>query len=206
VAIQDDGALHLALLGDSIAYGQGASRPEDRLGARLVRAIEAHGLAVECHVVASPGARSADLAGQLDTLVEDPPAVAVVVIGANDLLQRVPAKQAAAHLDTALARLRSWGCEVVVAVAPDLSTVPALPAKLRGAAREASLRLRHAQASVVRRRGARLADADQRVSALFAGDQSLFCSDLFHPSSKGYAVISAALLPVVLDAVEAAAA
>ena len=49
--------MRLALIGDSIAWGMGASREEDRLAPRLARALEAHGVPVETRVYAVPGAR-----------------------------------------------------------------------------------------------------------------------------------------------------
>ncbi|HYF74343.1 MAG TPA: SGNH/GDSL hydrolase family protein [Nocardioides sp.] len=195
--------LRLAVLGDSIAFGQGATRPEDRLSSRLVRGLQDAAWTVRSRVVAVPGARSAGLAAQVDLVEEDAPDVAVVVIGANDLTHFTPVDRAAAALEDALRRLRSLGTEVVVAPAPDMSAVPLVPVQLRPVVREVSLRLRAAQAAAIRRHGAWLADPAHTTSAAFEADASLFSADHFHPSSEGYAVIAAALLPVVLDAAEA---
>ena len=57
--------LTFAVLGDSIAYGQGASRPADTVGERLAAELIASGTAVRLRVFAVPGARSQALGGQV---------------------------------------------------------------------------------------------------------------------------------------------
>jgi hypothetical protein len=54
--------------------------------------------------------------------------------------------------------------------------------------------------------GGHLADPDERAGRAFAVDPSLFSADRFHPSSAGYAVIAASVLPAVLAAARAATA
>ena len=198
--------LRLAILGDSIAFGQGASRPEDRLADRLRSRLAEHGVDVGLDVVAVSGARSADLQGQLHRLADRPPDVALIVIGANDLTHQVPPDAAAEALGAAVAALRDVGAEVVVAPAPDLSAVPHVPPAMRPMARAASDRLRRLQLAAVRPHGAWIADAGADTSSSFAEDLSLFSTDRFHPSSAGYAVIAAVLLPTLLEAVAAAGA
>ncbi|WP_435742346.1 SGNH/GDSL hydrolase family protein [Nocardioides sp. SYSU DS0663] len=192
--------ISLVVLGDSIAWGQGASRPADRLAPRLVVGLAEHGVEARAEVLAVPGARSADLRPQVDRALTLRPDLAVVVIGANDVTHQVPPEQAAADLADAVRRLRSAGAEVVVAAAPDLSAVPHVPPALRGPVRAASDRLRRLQEEMVRAHGGRVADPEHRGSDAFGRDPSLFSADRFHPSSAGYAVIAAALLPEVVSA------
>jgi lysophospholipase L1-like esterase len=201
--------LRLDLLGDSIAYGVGASRPGDRLAALLTQGLADQGFDVVMHVLAVSGARSAALARQVDLALthtggDDPPErVAVIVVGANDLTHMVPASEAAADLGRAVRRLRAVDAEVVVAPAPDLSVVPHVPPALRPVVRAGSLALRAAQIRVVRAAGGRVADQDGATTRAFEDDPALFSGDRFHPSSAGYRVIAESLLPVVLDAAEA---
>lgn len=192
--------LRLALLGDSIAWGQGAARPEDRLAERLRRGLADSGVPAEAVVRAVPGARSEHLGEQVERTLVDPPDVAVVVVGANDLTHRTPVTAAGASLGTALRRLRDGGVEVALAPAPDLSAVPHVPPALRAAVRVASEELRARQVDVARRLGVHVADGDGATSRAFASDPTLFSADRFHPSSAGYAVIAAAVLPHVLAA------
>jgi lysophospholipase L1-like esterase len=186
--------LRLALLGDSIAFGQGASRIEDRPAARLARALAAQGIAVTSSVFAVPGARTAGLRVQVDRAVAWHPDLAVVVIGANDLTNRVPAHRAARDLGEAVRLLRRAGAEVVVAPAPDLSIVPHVPPAARALVRAGSHRLRAAQVEAVLGAGGRVADRDGRTATAFADDSG----DGFHPSAAGYEVIASALLSELL--------
>jgi lysophospholipase L1-like esterase len=57
--------LTLAVLGDSIAYGQGASDPADTVGARLAASLTAAGTPTQARVFAVPGADSQGLAEQV---------------------------------------------------------------------------------------------------------------------------------------------
>src|SRR3954451_15042574 len=102
------------MLGDSIAYGQGASRPADTIGARLVADLAAAGIVAELQVLARPRARSADLAGQVDRALAGGADIAVIIVGANDLTGFVPPRVAADQLAAALARLRAAGTRTVV--------------------------------------------------------------------------------------------
>ena len=130
----------LAVLGDSIAYGIGADRPTDTLAERFRTALGSRGVVVETRVFAVPGARSAGLAGQVRRAVSWRLDLAVVVIGANDLTHFVPHEQASAHLGQAVRGLVANGAEVVVAPAPDLSTVPHVPVAVRALVQAGSLR------------------------------------------------------------------
>ena len=193
--------LRLALLGDSIAAGVGATRRADTLAARLLAALSEQGVAAEARVEAVPGARSSDLAAQVRRVQAWRPDVALVLVGANDLGAVVPARRAAAELRETVRELVAGGTEVVLAPAPDLSVVPSVPASYRGLLRAASLALRAEQVRVTLEEGGRVADAEGTASAAFAQDLALFSADRFHPSSAGYAVIARAIAPAVLAAV-----
>jgi lysophospholipase L1-like esterase len=202
--IEDGVTLAFAVLGDSIAYGQGAARAADTIGARLSADLAEAGIATEVRVFAVPGARSQGLAGQVQRAVAWPPGLALIVIGANDLTHFVPPALAAEQLGSAVRELRAAGAEVVVAPAPDLSVVPWVPPQMRPVVRAASATLRQAQTQAVRAAGGHVADLDLTSAAGFAADPSLFSADRFHPSSAGYALIAAALAPAVRAAATAA--
>lgn len=192
--------LRLAMLGDSIAAGQGAARPHDNIGRRLARGLRRDGFEARPRIFARSGSRSSGLEQQVDVALEWEPHLAVVVVGANDVTNRTPPREAAADLAAAVRRLRDCGAEVVVAPAPDLSVVPQVPGFLRGPVRAASARLRRAQVEAAAAAGARIADGDGATSGSFGSDPALFSADRFHPSSAGYALIAGELLPHVLAA------
>jgi lysophospholipase L1-like esterase len=192
--------IRVAVFGDSIAAGQGAARTVDSLASRLVAGLGEHGMLASPRVFAASGATSHALADQVERALPWRPDVAVIVIGANDLTQQRPPTRAAGELRDAVRRLRSAGVEVVVAPAPDLSTVPGVPPALRPVVRAASTFLRDRQISATIAEGGRIADRDGGTARSFASDASLFSADQFHPSSAGYAVIVEALLPEVVAA------
>jgi lysophospholipase L1-like esterase len=195
--------LRLAVLGDSIAAGQGASRPEDALAERLLRGLREAGVDATGRVFAVGGARSSGLREQVRRALPWEPQVAVVVVGANDVTHQTPPDVAAGALAEAVRALRDAGSDVVVAPAPDLSAVPHVPAAMRPVVRAASLRVRGAQVAAALAEGARIADGDASTSGAFGADAALFSADRFHPSSAGYAVIAGGLLPHVLEAARA---
>jgi lysophospholipase L1-like esterase len=192
--------LRVVVLGDSIAFGTGAVRTQDTLGARLAAALTEDDFDVDLHVLAVPGAASAQLPAQVvraEPLAAD---LAIVVIGANDLARFVPADQAAAHLGAAVASLRAAGTDVVVVPAPDMSSVPFVPPAFRAAVRAACALLQERQAAVAEAAGASVAHIAEEVGLAFGADPSMFSADRFHPSSAGYAQIAAALTPYVQSA------
>jgi lysophospholipase L1-like esterase len=196
----DKMTLSLAILGDSIAYGQGASHLSDTIGARLVDELAAAGNPSDLRVFAVPGARSDALVTQVSQAIGWGADLAVIIIGANDLTHLVPPEQAAAALSRAVRRLRTAGAEVVVAPTPDLSAVPWVPARLRALVQVRSAQLRLSQTQAALSEGARIATVDGTTSAAFGTDLALFSVDRFHPSSAGYALISRMLTPAVLAA------
>lgn len=196
--------VRFAILGDSIAYGQGASRPADAVGARLSRDLTTSGIPNEPRIFAVPGATSADLAAQADRALAWSPQLALIIIGANDLTRFVPPELAAAQLADTVRRLRDASAEVVVAPAPDLSVVPWVPVPMRAVVRAGSELLHDMQSRVAESAGARVADMGMTSAAGFALDHALFSADRFHPSSAGYAVIASALTPAVRAAAQVA--
>ncbi|MGY1604982.1 GDSL-type esterase/lipase family protein [Geodermatophilus sp. SYSU D00815] len=195
--------LRLAVLGDSIGYGQGARHPGDRLGPRLAAALTAEGFAVDLHVLAVPRSVSADLAAQVRRATPLGIDLAVVVIGANDLARFVPPADAARSLAAAVAGLRAAGSDVVVVPAPDMSIVPFVPPAFRPVVQAACSLLQRQQEEVARAAGVAFADIGPQVAGAFSADPALFSADRFHPSSAGYALIARALAPHVVAAARA---
>jgi lysophospholipase L1-like esterase len=196
--------LKFAILGDSIAYGQGASAQADTIAARLSADLTGHGLPNQARVFAVSGSCTSDLRAQVERALLWQPGLALIIIGANDLTRFVPPQQAAAQLGDAVRALRAVPAEVVVAPAPDLSVVPWVPIQMRAAVQAGSRVLHDAQTRSARLAGARVADFGMTAASGFARDPALFSADRFHPSSAGYAVIAAALAPTLRQAAQAA--
>lgn len=196
-------ALRFLVLGDSLAHGTGAARAEDTPGRRLAADLTDAGFDVELHVLAVPGAVSADLPRQVRQAAPLRADLALVVVGANDLARFVPPEQAVAPLAGALRDLRAAGTDVVLVTAPDMSMVPFVPPALRPAVSAACGLLQQRQVAVATAAGATVASVAAEIAVAFRADPALFSADRFHPSSAGYARIAAALRPTVLAAARA---
>ena len=147
--------------------------------------------------VAVVGSESADLDEQIARLAE-PPDIAVIVIGANDVTHRIKPKDAVRHLAAAVQDLRAMGAEVVVGTCPDLGTIRPIGQPLRTLVRRMSRNLAAAQTIAVVEAGGRTVSLGDMLGPLFASRDDLFSDDKFHPSAEGYAEAADALLPSVL--------
>jgi lysophospholipase L1-like esterase len=190
-------AIRMALLGDSSAAGYGVERVQDTPGAQL-----ASGLAVQAdrrvhlRAVAVVGAKSSDLADQIDRVLPTRPDVAVVLIGANDVTHSVTPSQSVRHLAEGVRRLREAGVAVLVGTCPDLGTVRPIPPPLKQVARHWSRRLAAAQSISVVEAGGRTVSVGSLLGPEFdAAPALLFGPDQFHPSASGYEALAAVLLP-----------
>jgi len=199
--------LRLAFLGDSTAAGQGVHRARETPGALVASGLAAVAeRPVKLVNVALPGAKSDDLERQVTLLVDPagrPPDIAVIMIGANDVTQRMPLATSVRLLSDAVRRLREAGTEVVVGTCPDLGSVEPVYQPLRWLARRASRQLAAAQTIAVVELGGRTVSLGDLLGPEFeARPRELFGPDNYHPSAEGYATAAMAMLPTVCAALE----
>ena len=191
--------LRFLVLGDSLAFGTGAARPEDTLGSRLTRALRDAGTATELSVLAVPGATSLGLADQVQRAAASDADLALLVIGANDITRQVPADRSAAALGAAVRTLRDRGTAVLVVPTPDLSSVAWVPPAFRAVVAGICDQLRARQTLAAQASGGVVAPVGPGLAARFAADPPLFSADPFHPSAAGYALVAGALAPPLLQ-------
>jgi lysophospholipase L1-like esterase len=147
------------------------------------------------------GARSSDLAAQVDKALPTEPHVAVILIGVNDVTHQVLPAQSVRHLVEGVRRLREAGTEVVVGTCPDLGTVEPVAPPLRQVGRAWSRRLATAQTIAVVEAGGRTVSLGTVLGPEFAAAPALlFGPDRFHPSADGYRRLADVLLPSTLAA------
>jgi len=197
--------LHLLVLGDSIAAGLGAAHHTETLGAQLARrTAKRTRRSVVLRSEAVVGAETSMLHAQLAALPPTyRPDVAVVVVGGNDVIHRVPPATSLAHLGAAIRVLQERGARVVVGTCPDLGALTAVPQPLRALGSLASRQLAAAQHGEAERLGAVPVSLATLVGPFFlARPDEMFAEDRFHPSGAGYRRTAKALLPAVLDAVD----
>ncbi|MEO3872528.1 SGNH/GDSL hydrolase family protein [Nonomuraea sp. B12E4] len=194
--------LKLAMLGDSTSVGLGLTDHNETPGVLLATGLAAAAeRPVRLLVAGKSGASSAELGDQVDAALAMRPDVAVIFVGANDIITQTPPAFAVRHLSKAVRRLRDEGIEVVVGTCPDLGTVRPIAQPLRWVARRWSRQLAAAQTvAVVDAGGRTVAFADVLGPEFATNPTEMFGPDRFHPSARGYAQAAHAVLPSVCAA------
>nr|WP_246303916.1 SGNH/GDSL hydrolase family protein [Nocardioides thalensis] len=198
--------LRIVVVGDSVAAGLGATLPSHTVGARVARRVARHARRpVRLRTVARIGAESRDLAGQLAHFGPAyRPDLAIVVVGGNDVLHRVPAEESGRNLAACVRSLQERGAAVVVGTCPDLGALKQVPQPLRTLASIASRQVAAAQARAVAPLGVEVVDLARVVGPFFlAHPEEMFALDRFHPSSLGYQRTARAMVPAALRAIDA---
>jgi len=193
----------VALLGDSSAAGYGVESVQETPGAHLASGI-ADGTERPVYLlsVAFVGAQTRDLDKQIDQALKVQPAVAVILVGANDVTHSRRPSESVRLLEAAVRRLRDAGTEVVVGTCPDLGTIEPIAPPLRQVARLWSQRLAAAQTIATVEAGGRTVSLGSVLGPEFLSSPAdFFGPDRFHPSAAGYASLASVLLPSVLAAV-----
>lgn len=194
----------LLMLGDSTASGVGAVGPADTIGATVAVGVAAlTGRPVLLRNVSRSGATALELPAQVQRGLEvlSEPQVAMIMIGTNDVKDRVDQAASVRALSEAVRTLRAADVEVVVGTCPDLGTIRPVPQPLRWLSRRWSRDLAAAQTVAVVEAGGRTVSTGDLLGPVFGQNpREMFSDDRFHPSSAGYARAAAMMLPSVCDA------
>lgn len=195
--------LRFAVLGDSSAAGLGVDNAAELPGVRLASGLaEELERPIELSTYAIVGSTTKGLAAQVDTVLQDPPRLVLVLIGANDVTSRLRVQVSVELLEAAVHRLTDAGVAVVVGTCPDLGTIRPIPQPLRSVARRWSLALAKEQRRAVESAGGHAVPLADILSPEFlTRPTELFSPDRFHPSAAGYEMASALLLPALCDAI-----
>jgi lysophospholipase L1-like esterase len=202
VTDEPDGALRLAVLGDSLAAGLGAETTGRLPGVLLARGLaEEAGRPVRLTTHAIVGSRTSDLAEQIDVALISPPDLALVIIGGNDVTTKMRVGTSAELLARQVQRLTRAGTTVVVGTCPDLDAVAPIPQPLRTIASRWALALARAQRRELDRVGVRSVSLAALISPEFRQrPDELFSADRFHPNGAGYELAASVLLAPLCDA------
>lgn len=192
--------LSLVVLGDSTSVGYGTTSVAELPGVVLARAAAAHvRRPVRLSSLGLTGATTADLTRQLGAATAVAPDAVVILIGANDIRERIPPWRSAAQLGATVAALVAQGVPVVVGTCPDFGVIEAIPQPLRRMLSTWSHQLAAAQERSVTAAGGRAVPLGRLVSPQFAGRPELFAADHFHPSGPGYRRAMDVMVPALLD-------
>ncbi len=197
-ATTDRRALRIAVLGDSLALGTGASRADGGFVFRAFRALLAERSGSRIDNVAIGGATVDDVARlEVARLAGARYDIAIVCAGANDVVRATPAPAFATAYRLLLARLArvAPAAQIVCCGVPDVSISP-LFANERDTIRAASLANDRAVRAAAREAGASFVDLFAASHAMRDADRFLG-RDRFHPSDAGYAILTNVLTPVL---------
>lgn len=178
----------ILLYGDSLLAGLGLSADESLMG-QLQAAMDAKGIEATLVNASVSGDTTADGLARLDWTLGDAPDAVMLGLGANDMLQGLPAADARANLDAILARLEALDLPVLLL---GMKANRGLGAGYAGAfdAIYPELALEH---------GALLYPFFLEGVAL---DPALNQQDRLHPNAKGVATIVAGMMPLVEQLVQ----
>jgi lysophospholipase L1-like esterase len=194
--------LTFTVLGDSLAAGLGAETTCRLPGVILARGLaEKSGRPVRLTTHAVSGSRTTDLAAQVDLALIDPPELALLIVGGNDVTTRKRVGTSAALLGRQVRRLMREGTTVVVGTCPDLDIIRPIPQPLRTIASRWGLALARAQRRELERLGAHPVPVAALISPEFRRrPEELFSEDRFHPNGAGYELSASVMLGPLCDA------
>jgi lysophospholipase L1-like esterase len=193
-------ALRMTVLGDSLAFGTGASDPKNALAFRVYRAILAQRPGSEVTNDAIGGTRAADVTRLEVPQVEARTDLVLVIVGGNDVVRRTSPGEFATDYGRLLAAIRARAPHAVIVACgvPDVARSPLFAdsyATTETLARTDDAAVRAA----TRTYGAAYVDLFSATKAE-GTNPDFFSSDDFHPSDAGYAQLARVALPVVLHA------
>ena len=173
-------------LGDSLTAGY-QLKPGESFPAQLEAALRAQGMAVKVHNAGVSGDTTAQGKARLPWVLnslKQKPGLAIVALGANDMLRGLPPAQARANLDAILAEFDKRGIPVILAgmlAAPNMG--PAYGKEFNAI-----------YPSLAKKHGATLHPFfTQGVTA----NPKLLLADGMHPSKQGVALMVQNMLPAV---------
>lgn len=196
--------VELLILGDSIAAGLGAFTRQGTLGAKTAKKLaDELQLPVRLRVEARSGNETTRvLSKQIPRLEPDyRPDYTLLIVGANDVIHQVPLEKSMAALKSIIDELQSRNTRLVVGTCPNLGLAEIMPRFLRSVVGLASQRLEAAQIKYLRSRNVTMVHLGKTLSKEWRNNaDDYFSQDHFHPSHKGYRMLSDAIAPALLIA------
>jgi lysophospholipase L1-like esterase len=197
----------MAVLGDSLACGLGATREEAGLAQLLHAQLRAERPGSTLYSFGVPHATMGDvLRHQVPRLHGLDADVVLLIAGANDLRYTRDALAIARRFRSLLEaiRLAVPRAQIVAGGMPDVTQTIAVPRVLKPAIQRLCARLNERMREITRAGGDGFMDMFEFTSAPLCSDADYLCEDGFHPNDFGYAEIARRAYPAIRSAAQAA--
>lgn len=182
--------LRLAAMGDSTLTAPGVADADDiwirhvarRLADETRRPVELRSFGVG-------GATSLDvLVDQLPHALDFQPHLAVVSVGANDVIKGVSMRKLHDNLDRIVSALKATGAQVILSGVGDLGTIPRLAPPVRQMASRLGRRADRIHQLVTERHRVVKAEQWHWASGEFRRRRDVWSADRFHPNAAGHMI------------------
>ncbi len=197
--------LSMAVLGDSLAYGLGASSRESGLAHLLHAQLRANRPASTLFTFAVPHSTMGDVlrhqVSQMHGLSVD---LVMVIAGANDLRYTRDVLVIARRFRNLLEAIHEAApqAQVVAGGMPDVTQTIGVPRLLKTPVQRLCERLNHRMRQIAISAGDGFIDMFEFTSAPLCAGAEYLCEDGFHPNDFGYAEIAQRAYPALAAAVE----
>jgi lysophospholipase L1-like esterase len=192
--------LSIAVVGDSSCTGPGLEGIEDVWVRRVSRALgDRFHVTMDSYAVGGSTARDV-LEAQVPRLIEHQYDVAIVSVGANDMLRGIPTRRFHTDLAAIVDALTPVSGAIVLSGVGDMGSIPRLPWLLRWPAHNRGRAADRAHADVASHRAHVFKVPIWDRAADFRADLTLWSPDLFHASSSGHALFAEVAMPTISDA------
>lgn len=182
--------LRVAALGDSTLTAPGVGDGSEVWVAEVCRRLSAAtNRPVELHSFGVGGATAAQVAAtQLTAAISVQPDLALVSVGANDVIRGVRWSRLVSDLDRIVAALVASGSVVITSGVGDLGAIPRLAPPLRQMATALGRRADRAHDVVTERHGAIKARQWAWATNEFRTRSDIWSPDRFHPNREGHLI------------------
>lgn len=198
----DEPAIRIAVLGDSLVEGVGATSPEASLPGQIgAKVAEQTGRAVHVRGFGVSGAETRDVHAQLDQVEAGEFDVIVIEIGSNDVTHGTRLAELEGHTAAILKRATKLAPHVVFGSAGRMDTPNFLP-PLRQVIVHRATQVREVQARVAHDAGVDFMNVAEEVSPIYERTPNANSSDDFHPGDAGYEVWARPLAKRVVERIE----
>jgi lysophospholipase L1-like esterase len=184
---------HIVTMGDSLTAGVGVPTQEQSYPYLFATKIsQEQKKNVSLTNLGVPGAKSSDvLSGQVGGAVAIQPDVVTLCIGVNDMHNFVSQEQFRANLESIIGRLSSeTNAQIVVMTIPFIGTNDLMRFPYQSVFNYRTQQYNETIRAVATAKQVQLVDMYNETIDTFYTDKTMYSSDQFHPSQKGYSLMA----------------